>query len=136
MSTSLSPFYIPTAVSTSSPSLTDIHAGPGVNEVSRLGTPFSITTNCGNKFESSLWNKVMSILRIKLIKTASYNPQSNGLAVRFHGQLKVAGRCNTRQQRKDHDPDTSPSLHTDVPQRRPRPLLCGTPVRHHSPPTR
>ncbi len=70
---------------------TDTIARAFVNAwVSRFGTPLSLTSDRGSQFESSLWDKVMSILGIRRIRTTSYHPQSNGLVERFHRQLKAS----------------------------------------------
>ncbi|XP_050703221.1 uncharacterized protein YagA-like [Eriocheir sinensis] len=70
---------------------TDTIARAFVNTwVSRFGTPLSLTSDRGSQFESNLWDKVMSILGVKRIRTASYHPQSNGLVERFHRQLKAS----------------------------------------------
>lgn len=80
---------------------TDTIARAFVNTwVSRFGTPLSLTSDRGSQFESSLWDKVMSILGIKRIRTASYHPRSNGLVERFHRQLK-ASLAATVQDRSD-----------------------------------
>ncbi|XP_063857333.1 uncharacterized protein LOC135098869, partial [Scylla paramamosain] len=47
-----------------------------------------LTSDRGSQFESSMWNKVMSLLGIQRFRTASYHPQANGTVERFHRQLK------------------------------------------------
>ncbi|XP_076057923.1 uncharacterized protein LOC143035162 [Oratosquilla oratoria] len=37
-----------------------------------------------------MWNKLMNILGIQCIRTASYRPQANGNVERFHRQLKAS----------------------------------------------
>ncbi|KAK3894874.1 hypothetical protein Pcinc_001370 [Petrolisthes cinctipes] len=56
--------------------------------ISRFGVPLSLTSDRGSQFESSLWNKIMSLLGIKRYRTTTYHPQSNGLVEHFHRQLK------------------------------------------------
>lgn len=58
--------------------------------ISRYGVPTTNTSDRGSQFESILWNKIMTLLGIKRLRTTSYHPQSNGLVERFHRQLKSA----------------------------------------------
>ncbi|XP_076045789.1 uncharacterized protein LOC143028031 [Oratosquilla oratoria] len=57
--------------------------------ISRFGVPLSLTSDRGGQFESNVWNKLMNILGIQRIRTASYHPQANGTVERFHRQLKA-----------------------------------------------
>ena len=56
--------------------------------VSRFGVPLNLTSDRGSQFESSVWNKVMTLLGVRRYRTASYHPQANGTVERFHRQLK------------------------------------------------
>ena len=58
--------------------------------VSRFGVPLSLTTDRGSQFESHLWDKLMTLLGIRRLRTASYHPQANGMVERFHRQLKAS----------------------------------------------
>ena len=58
--------------------------------VSRFGVPLSLTSDRGSQFESSVWNKVMTLLGIRRFRTASYHPQANATVERFHRQLKAS----------------------------------------------
>ena len=58
--------------------------------VARFGTPVTITTDRGAQFESRLWDTLCNQFGITRNRTTSYHPQSNGLAERFHRQLKAA----------------------------------------------
>ncbi|XP_076064932.1 uncharacterized protein LOC143038972 [Oratosquilla oratoria] len=48
--------------------------------ISRFGTPLSLPSDRGSQFESTLWNKIISLLGIRCSRTASYH----GLVERFH----------------------------------------------------
>lgn len=79
--------------------ITDIHTTTVAKAfisswVSRYGDPITITSDRGSQFESTLWNKIMTLLGIKRIRTTSYHPQSNSLVERFHRQLKSALMAN------------------------------------------
>lgn len=62
--------------------------------VARYGVPTTLTSDRGSQFESTLWNKIMSLLGIKRIRTTAYHPQSNGMVERFHRQLKSSIMSN------------------------------------------
>ena len=61
--------------------------------VSRFGVPSTITTDRGQQFESTLWKHLMQLLGTHRIRTTAYHPSANGLAERFHRQLKGAIKC-------------------------------------------
>ena len=58
--------------------------------VARFGTPATITTDRGAKFESRLWDTLCNKFGIARNRTTSYHPQSNGMVERFHRQPKAA----------------------------------------------
>ena len=58
--------------------------------IARFGIPFSIVTDRGRKFESQLWNTLMTLLGSKRARTTAYHPQTKGMVERFHRQLKAA----------------------------------------------
>lgn len=58
--------------------------------ISRFGVPLRLTSDRGSQFESKLWDKLMTILGIRRLRTASYHPQANGMVERFHRQLKAS----------------------------------------------
>ncbi|XP_076041912.1 uncharacterized protein LOC143025787 [Oratosquilla oratoria] len=61
-------------------------------------TPLSLTSDRGGQFESNVWNKLIDILRIQHIRTASYHPQANGTVEGFHRQLKVSLTASTQRE--------------------------------------
>jgi len=58
--------------------------------VARFGVPFTITSDRGCQFTSSLWSGMTESLGINVSRTTAYHPQSNGLVERFHRHLKAA----------------------------------------------
>lgn len=58
--------------------------------VSRFGVPSTITTDRGRQFESSLCNKLMTLLGTTRIRTTAYQPIANGMVERFHRTLKAS----------------------------------------------
>ena len=60
--------------------------------VSRFGIPDVITSDRGSQFVSSLWKEVSDLLGVKVCRTTSYHPQSNGKVERMHRSLKNALR--------------------------------------------
>ena len=58
--------------------------------IARFGTPATITIDRGAQFESKLWDGLCNQFGIVRNHTTSYHPQSNGMAERFHRQLKAA----------------------------------------------
>ena len=58
--------------------------------IARYGTPATITTDRGARFESKLWDNLCNKFGIIRNRTTSYHPQSNGMVERFHRQLKAA----------------------------------------------
>ena len=56
--------------------------------ISRFGVPSTVTTDRGQQFESTLWQRLMELLGCKRIRTTSYHPIANGIIERFHRQLK------------------------------------------------
>ena len=53
-----------------------------------FGVLHTITTDRGAQFTSAVWTCLCSKLGAKHILTTAYHPQSNGMAERFHRQLK------------------------------------------------
>lgn len=60
--------------------------------VAGFGTPSDLTSDRGTQFTSELWTMVAGNLGVKLHRTTAYNPQANGLCVRFHCSMKAALR--------------------------------------------
>eukprot|EP00794_Sanderia_malayensis_P015518 gene15518-biopygen11978 len=58
--------------------------------ISNFGLPSRVTTDRGSQFESSLFNELTSLLGTQRIHTTSYHPSANGMAERFHRQLKAS----------------------------------------------
>ena len=58
--------------------------------ISRFGTPSTITTDCGQQFNSILWKHLVELLDSAHIHSTAYHPISNGMVKRFHRQLKTA----------------------------------------------
>ena len=58
--------------------------------ISCFGVPSPIVTDRGRQFESRLWTHLMSLLGSKRARITAYHPQTNGIAERFHRQLKAA----------------------------------------------
>lgn len=58
--------------------------------ISRFGVPLDITSDRGTQFTSALWNNMAQQLNIKIHRTTSYHPASNGMVERFHRTLKTA----------------------------------------------
>lgn len=58
--------------------------------ITRFGVPLHLTSDRGSQFESRLWDKLMTLLGIRRLRTASYHPQANGMVERFHRQLKAS----------------------------------------------
>jgi len=56
--------------------------------ITRFGVPSDITSVRSAQFTSNLWETVSTLLGIKLHKTTTFHPQSNGMVERFHRQLK------------------------------------------------
>ncbi|XP_076051721.1 uncharacterized protein LOC143031575 [Oratosquilla oratoria] len=69
---------------------TPLHGAFVDNWVACFGVPTNLTSDRSSQFESTLWNKVMSLLDIRRYCTASYHPQANRMVERFHRQLKAA----------------------------------------------
>ncbi len=63
--------------------------------VARFGVPSILTSDQGRQFTFSLWEGLTKLLGIKHVQTTAYHPQSNGMVVRTHGQLKAALRART-----------------------------------------
>ena len=53
----------------------------------KYGFPGEITTDCGRQFTSKLFKDFCSENNIKLINTAPYHPQSNGVVEKFNGTI-------------------------------------------------
>lgn len=68
--------------------------------ISRFGVPVSLTSDRGGQFESSVWNKLMTLLGIRRYRTASYHPQANATVERFHRQLKSSLMASSDQREK------------------------------------
>ncbi|XP_063871054.1 uncharacterized protein LOC135106212 [Scylla paramamosain] len=66
--------------------------------VSRFGVPLNIISDRGSQFESSVWNKVMTLLGICRIRTSSCHPQANSTVERFHRQLKSSQAASTQRE--------------------------------------
>ena len=64
--------------------------------VARFGTPATITTNRGAQFESRLWDTFYNQFGITRNLTTSYHPQSNGMVERFHRQLIMAHKTQSK----------------------------------------
>ena len=47
--------------------------------ISRFGVPSTVTTDRGQQFESTLWQRLMELLGYKRIRTTSYHPTANGI---------------------------------------------------------
>ena len=61
--------------------------------VERYGVPNAVTSDRGTQFTSSMWQCLCKTLGMKHVSTTAYHPQSNGMVVRFHRQLKDALRA-------------------------------------------
>lgn len=63
--------------------------------IARFGLPVDMTSDRGAQFTSQLWSSISELLGIRLHRTTSYHPQSNGLVERFHRHLKssLKARC-------------------------------------------
>ena len=88
----------------------DIQADTGARAFSngwicRFGVASVITTDRGRQFESRLWTELCQLLAVKRHRTTAYHPQSNGMAERFHRQLKEALRTHNAY------PDWMAALH-------------------------
>ena len=69
-------------------------ARAAVNEFfSRFGYPFSIHTDQGRNFESSLFRAMCDLLKIHKTHTTAYRPSANGQVERFNRTLMNAVRC-------------------------------------------
>ena len=78
---------------------------------SRVGVPEEILTDQGTNFTSQLLAEVYRLLRIKLIRTTPYHPQTDGLVERFNHTLKQMLKKTHKQGRKRLGPHTTiPSL--------------------------
>lgn len=55
----------------------------------RMGLPGEILSDQGSNFMSTLLQRVMEIVEVKMIKTSPYHPQSNRMLERFHATLKA-----------------------------------------------
>ena len=64
--------------------------------IARFGTPSTMTTDCGNQFESHLWQAFTELLGAKHLRTTAYHPMFNGLVERLHRQLKAAIKAYPR----------------------------------------
>ena len=58
--------------------------------IARFGMPSDITSDRGPQFTSGLWTGVSRLLGMQLHHTTAFHAQANGLAERFHRQLKAA----------------------------------------------
>ncbi|XP_033124853.1 uncharacterized protein LOC117123119 [Anneissia japonica] len=58
--------------------------------VSRFVVPSTLTTDRDRQFEFALFNSLVGFLGTRRIRTTAYHPIANGLAERFHRQLKVS----------------------------------------------
>ena len=56
---------------------------------SRVGIPEEILTGQGSNFMSKCLSVVYKLIRIKLIRTSPYHPQTDGLVERFNKTLKA-----------------------------------------------
>jgi transposase InsO family protein len=61
--------------------------------VARHGVNESIVTDQGRSSTSSLFNETCKILGVKHLTTSAYQPQSNGIAERYHRTMKAALTC-------------------------------------------
>ncbi|BHF60405.1 hypothetical protein SprV_0100337000 [Sparganum proliferum] len=61
--------------------------------VAIFGAPSMITTDRGAQFESTLFQTLLNFLGCTRIRTTAYHPAANGMAERFHCQLKTALRA-------------------------------------------
>lgn len=57
-------------------------------QLSRVGIPREVLTDCGTNFLSKLTQQVYQLLGIRGIKTTPYHPQMDGLVERFSQTLK------------------------------------------------
>ncbi|XP_015189715.1 PREDICTED: uncharacterized protein LOC107073544 [Polistes dominula] len=62
--------------------------------ISRFGSPITITTDQGTKFESQLFEALTKLVGAKRIRTTAYHPASNGMIKRWHRSLKTAIMCH------------------------------------------
>ena len=59
------------------------------NVVARFGCPASLTSDRGAQFTSSLWANICKAFGTHTRRTTAYHPAANGLAERFHRQMKA-----------------------------------------------
>jgi transposase InsO family protein len=73
--------------------------------VARYGVPATITSDQALQFTSVLWTGLHKLLGIQLINNTAYDPQSNGMVERAHGQLRATLRTRlTDVEWPDHLP--------------------------------
>ncbi|BHF68484.1 hypothetical protein SprV_0301151900 [Sparganum proliferum] len=61
--------------------------------VAIFGAPSTITTDRGDRFESHLFQSLLSFLGCTRSRTTAYHPAANGMVERFHRQLKASLRA-------------------------------------------
>ncbi len=61
--------------------------------IKQYGLPSQITSDNGGQFTSDKWTQFWTKYNVKLIHTAFYHPQSNGLVERLHRDLKTKLRA-------------------------------------------
>ncbi len=75
-----------------------------VNEVvCRFGVPYTIHSDQGTNFESTLFQQICRLLGIHKSRTTAYHPQSDGLVERFNRTLQAMLAAYVREDQTDWD---------------------------------
>ena len=64
--------------------------------VAHYGLPSAVTSDRGSQFTGALWEQLLAHWGIKVLHTAAYHPEANGLVERLHRRLKesLLALCN------------------------------------------